>query len=90
MKLGQTVWTKNLESKSLTMGQDQKTGKYYQVQEKHAYQLTIRKAARRYMCAGSSCRNIIERGSLHGSTFYDHYCPDCISEAEPAREVAPV
>ena len=53
------------------------------------HQLTVRVAVRNYLCAGEACRHIITRGRLHGSTYYDHYCPCCITLDRPEDQFIP-
>jgi len=38
--------------------------------------LTIRQAARDYRCA--DCGQRIDQGDMHGGTFYEHYCLNCV------------
>lgn len=47
-------------------------------------ELTVRKAARPWECR--SCRAAIEKGRLHGSAYYAHYCLACVTPERPAEE----
>lgn len=46
--------------------------------------LTVRKAATGYLC--SDCRQVIARGTLHGSNAGAHYCTGCITDTEPESQ----
>ena len=82
--LGDTVWSRQL-SWAETWGSE--------IRERYGVsrgyigfptQLVIRRARRRYRC--HDCGRGIEKGELHGSAFYAHYCLDCVTHQRPPTQ----
>ena len=48
--------------------------------------LTARDARRGWDCSG--CGQRIEKGDLHGSTYYDHFCLECCTPFKPEAAFA--
>ena len=67
---GQQVWSKKLNS-CLQWGTSGNGVARYPTY------LVIRKAARDYHC--QDCNAIVSKGNLHGGTFYDHFCLNCVT-----------
>lgn len=85
MRLGELVWTRKLYG-SLTSGSYIRE-KYGQspVIEKIPRGVTLRHAKQDWDC--EDCGQKIYQDDMHGSTFYDHYCLDCVTPYEPKTEV---
>lgn len=84
-ELGQVAWTRQLYG-ALASGSyiRQKYGQS-PVIEKTPYQVKIRHASQDWTCR--TCGQKIDEGDMHGSTFYDHYCLDCVTRSKPETEV---
>jgi len=84
-ELGQRVWTRHLLHVCSASG-DYSMRRYghHRVIERSPIALRIRRAHCGWRCVDCGAR--IDKGDLHGSTFYDHYCLDCITQFEPKRD----
>jgi len=88
MTRGQTVYTKELISKSTSRGSlNRKQYGSYTVLRKSAVTLGISKARYQYKC---TCGNVIEKGDLHGSDFYMHKCLECVTAEKPKSVIKPL
>jgi hypothetical protein len=85
MKLGKMVWTRKLYSTLASGSAIKERYGQYTVIEKTPHQVRLRHAIQDWQC--SSCNTKIYKGDMHGSTFYDHYCLDCVTPFQPETQV---
>ena len=82
--LGDTVWSRKLSWTETWGSAIREQYGVYRGYIGFPTQLTVRRARRRYRC--NDCGRWIEKGELHGSAFYAHYCIDCVTHQEPPRQ----
>ena len=88
MKKGQEVYSKRIswgESRGSLI--KEKCGSYVALVSSVTY-LVYRKAKYSYHC--TDCGKIINKGEMHGGTFYDHFCENCITETRPETIYQPI
>lgn len=79
--LGDTVWSKKRYWSAVRGSLVKEQYGKYSGFEGRPQELTLRHAARGWNCP--DCLQVIHKGDMHGSTYYDHYCLDCITPTRP-------
>jgi len=86
-KWGQQVWTKKLEAGNIRGSLVKERYGHYSGIEWTSIPLTITRARKVYRCA--DCGATIDKGELHGGSYYDHYCLDCVMADRPETRFEP-
>jgi len=79
--LGQVVWSRKRYWSAVRGSLVKEKYGEYSGYEGCPQELTLRHARRDWSCA--DCGHKIYRDDMHGSTYYDHYCLDCITPTRP-------
>ena len=86
-KRGQAVWSKKQYPFQSQGSLNKKKFGHYSVTLWSSTDLKAAKARRNHICR--DCGKLIEKGTLHGSTYYYHYCLGCVTEERPEDRVVP-
>lgn len=81
MHPGDEVWSHKLHGSAVAGSMIREHYGVYSGFLRSSERLTLRHAAREHRC--QDCGDRIDKGETHGSTYYSHYCLNCVTPKRP-------